>query len=146
MNQQALATRLGVSAKTVASWVRKGCPGTRSKTGTYAFNLKQVTQWREQNLAPRPSSTAPSSYHEARARKEAALAELRELQLRVRKGELVEKVAVEKVMFDRARRARDRMDNIPPRVSGICAAETSQDKIFALLTKEIRQALEDLSA
>jgi phage terminase Nu1 subunit (DNA packaging protein) len=144
MNLQALATRLDVSTKTVASWVRKGCPCTRSKTGTYSFNLKQVTHWREQNLAPRPS-TGPSTYAEAWARKEAALAELRELQLRKKKGELVTKVSVRKAAFDSSRRARDRMENIPSRVSGILAAESSQEKIFAILAKEIREALEDLS-
>ena len=142
MNLQALAIRLGVSTKTVSSWLRKGCPGTRAATGAYRFNLKQVIRWRDQNLRP---PAGPSSYSEARARKEAALAELRELQLRQKKGELVTRESVQKATFASRRRARDQFQNLPARYSGLFAAESSQEKIFITMSKAIREILEELS-
>jgi len=141
MNLRQLAHKLDVSETTVAVWVKKGVPHWRTKTGGYHFTVNEVRRWRAANLAP----TGPSTYAEARARKESALAGLRELQLKVRTAELVTKASVEKAVVAMARWSQDRMENIPPRVSGICAAERDQGKIFKLLTKEIRQALEDLS-
>ena len=141
MNLRQLAHKLHVSETTIAVWVKKGVPHSRTETGGYQFNVNEVRRWRAANLTP----TGTSSYSEARARKENALACLRELQLKVRTGELVTAVSVKKAVFDMTRRSRDRMENIPPRVSGILAAETNQDTIFNILMKEIRQALEDLS-
>ena len=144
MNLQQVADKLGVSTKTVSSWVRKGCPHVRRKSGTYHFKLHEVQQWRAATLMPRPSA-APSTYAEARARKETAMAGLRELQLKVRTGELVTKESVRAATFDVNRRTRDTLYNLPPRVSGILAAETDQDKIYAILMKEIAQIMEELS-
>jgi hypothetical protein len=139
-----LATKEDVSTKTVASWVRKGCPHTRTKTGAYHFTLTEVQRWRAENLSPQAS--IPNTLHEARRRKETAIAELRELELRKRKGELVLRSEVEKRFLDIVRRARDVLQKIPDRVAGICAAATDQATIHAHLTKEIHQALEDLSS
>ena len=43
-----------------------------------------------------------------------------------------------------AQRVRDTLQTIPSRTSGMLAAEKNQEKVFALLTKEIGQALEGL--
>lgn len=40
---------------------------------------------------------------------------------------------------------RDGILNIPARLSGIVAAETSQDAVFQLLTKELNEAMQRLS-
>jgi hypothetical protein len=77
---------------------------------------------------------------------EAALAGLRELQLRQKTGELVLRSVANKVLFEATRQVRDRFQNIPARLSGILAAERNQAKIFELLTREIHQALEDLAS
>ena len=143
MNQQELATAEDVSTKTVASWIRKGCPVARTKIGGYVFDLKKVQRWRADNLAPQP--TVPSTLLEARRRKETAMAGLRELELRKRKGELVLKESVVKEIFAMFRTARDKMFNIPDRVSGILAAESDQLAIHAILTKEIHQICLELS-
>ena len=74
-----------------------------------------------------------------------AQADMGELKVKQRTGELVLKEAVRREVFDCNRRARDRMMNIPDRTAGICAAEMDQAVIHALLTTEIHQALEDLS-
>ena len=144
MNLQALATRLSVSTKSVSDWVRKGCPHTRTTCGVYVFSLRKVQQWRAENLSSRLSPS--NTLSEARRRKETALAELRELDVRVRRGTLVERAAVEKRVFANIRASRDLLQNIPDRLAGVLAAETDQARIHALLTQEIRQALEALSS
>lgn len=141
MNLQALAARLKVSTKTVASWVQKGCPYTRTERGGYVFSVKEVQQWHAANL-----SAPTNTLSEARRRKETAMAKLRELELQRRTGELVSRAAVETRVFVLVWQVRDLLQNIPDRVAGICAAETDQARIHTLLAKEIHQALEALSS
>ena len=75
-----------------------------------------------------------------------AQADMGKLKVRQRTGELVLRATVAKQTFDAVRQARDRMQNIPDRVAGICAAEPDQRTIHTMLTKEIHQSLEDLSS
>ena len=76
MNILAVSKATCASVKAIRDWVSKGCPHTRTPTGTYVFDLAEVQLWRVENLP------GHHSYAAARARKEAANAELRELQLR----------------------------------------------------------------
>jgi hypothetical protein len=89
--------------------------------------------------------TASKSFSKARARKETALAGLRELQLKKETGELVLRSAVEAAQFRVARQIRGSFLNVPDRLAGLLAAETDQYRIHAILTKEILQVLEGLA-
>jgi hypothetical protein len=60
-------------------------------------------------------------------------------------GQLVSLEDVKKVAFARGRVIRDSMLNIPDRISSILATENDASKIHEILTKEIREALEELS-
>ena len=129
---------------TIVAWVAKGCPHRRDRRGYYRFERKAVERWRLVTM-PTKSPVGALLYSEARARKETALAGLRELQLRQRQGELVLRSAVEMAVFASNRRVRDQLLNIPSRTSGILAAETNQHTIHAILAKEIHHTLESLS-
>jgi hypothetical protein len=61
-------------------------------------------------------------------------------------GALVPAKDVTTAAFEKARTVRDQLLNIPSRVSPILAAETNAAKVHEILDKEIRQALEVLSA
>lgn len=67
-----------------------------------------------------------------------------ELKYRERHNELVTRDAVHKAQFAAGRQVREVLMNTPDRSAGIFAAEGDQETIYALLTKELRQALEDL--
>src|SRR5262245_14252346 len=69
----------------------------------------------------------------------------RELEYRQRSGELVLYSVVNNQLYAMARTARDRLQTIPSRNAGILAAEKNQEKVFAILPKEIDQALEGLT-
>jgi len=85
------------------------------------------------------------SVSDERARLLKSQADMSELKVQHRQGELVTRESVEAATFTAIRAARDRLFNIPDRVAGLLAAETDQHKIHAMLTKEIHQMLEDLS-
>jgi hypothetical protein len=86
-----------MTAKIVA-WVAKGCPHSGDRRGYYRFERKAVERWRLVTM-PTKSPVGALLYSEARARKETALAGLRQLQLRQRRGELVLQSAVEMAVF-----------------------------------------------
>ena len=145
MNKAALAKYFHISTKTVDAWVLKGCPHTRTKRGGYQFDPKAVAAWRAATMPIAKNEAGSITLNEARIRKEVALAGLRELQLKERSGELVLRSVVDQKWFALAHAARDRMQNIPARVSGPCASLRDQEAVFQLLTKEIDEALEDFS-
>ena len=143
MNKQGLAKTFKVSPNTVTDWIRRGCPYTKQRDGSYLFDHKEVLAWREKTRSVRV--TGDKTLAAAQIRKENALAELRELELGRKKGELIERVKVEADAFRIGRTVRDALLALPDRLSGVLAAESSQQKIHALLTKEFRQCLEALS-
>ncbi len=84
-------------------------------------------------------------YAEAKARDRHFKALLSELEYRKQMGELVKRSAVESEWFRIGRQVRDVMLNIPPRISGIVAAETDQRKVHEIIHAEILKALNALS-
>jgi hypothetical protein len=60
-------------------------------------------------------------------------------------GQLVSLEDVKKIAFARGRIIRDSMLNIPDRVSSLLADENDASKIHEILSREIREALEELS-
>jgi phage terminase Nu1 subunit (DNA packaging protein) len=93
-----------------------------------------------------PKEKPGTSLYNAQQRRTVALAEREELRNAKSRGELVSREAVSKDWFSIGRAVRDRMQNIPVRVAPLCAAEKNPDKIFAMLQKEIDQALEGLAS
>ena len=84
-------------------------------------------------------------YVDARALREVVEVKRRELELEVRRGELVRKDDVEREAFRLYRRLRDAVFNIPPRLAAQLAAETDEHRIFELLEGEIRAVFTDFS-
>lgn len=142
MTKRQLAKRRKVSTRTVDKWLTQGCPHTKTKTGALLFDAARVEQWYNQAIkSPVPSDP---DFLKARARKEQALAEKHELDLRMRIGELVDKQSAQKAWFNAGRQIRDAFMNLPDRLAGPLA-EQSQAIVHAMLTKEIRQVLTSLA-
>jgi hypothetical protein len=72
-------------------------------------------------------------------------ADLLELQYKERSGQLIPKALIDKVWWDGNRRIRDNVLNVPARLSGLVAAERSQEKCHMLMEHELRQTLERIS-
>ena len=85
------------------------------------------------------------SYSDARARKETALAEQAEMDLRKRKGELCEVVDVESAIHDLTVKIRSTLENYPDRTSPELAPITDEGKHHALQVEHIEMLLTDLA-
>jgi len=72
--------------------------------------------------------------------------EMRSIRLQKIAGDLVPVDRVQKDWFESTRRVRDGLLNLPSRLSGVFAAESSQDKIFDSFSKEIHEVLSELSS
>lgn len=77
----------------------------------------------------------------SQARKESALADLREIELQERRGNLIGRADVEEQAFKAARIVREGMLAIPDRLAHLLAAESDPAKIHAAMTEEIRKVL-----
>lgn len=91
----------------------------------------------------RPAQSA--SLADAKQRKIELETQLKQLELDSRRGELVSKAATDAAFFAAARRVRDGLFNLPDRVSGPLSAGMDQHAVHNLLTKELRQILEELT-
>ncbi len=107
----------------------------------------------ESNGSADPAPTEPGvtefdstvSYASARAMREAYRARREKLLFEQLQGRLIDVGDVKVAAFNKARIVRDALLNIPDRISAVLTAEGDQEKVHALLSAEIRQALEDLT-
>lgn len=86
-------------------------------------------------------STAVSSYSEARARRESALASLAERDLQVQEGKLVDRALVEHEIGGILLQARTNLVSMTSRLAATLAAETNPTKVRLTLLSEIALAL-----
>jgi hypothetical protein len=84
-------------------------------------------------------------YAAARAVRETYDARLRELDYKVRTGELVSVPEVRVVAFNTARRSRDLLLAIPDRVSAVLAGLTDASEVHRILAEELRRVCQELS-
>jgi hypothetical protein len=88
-----------------------------------------------------PKATVGPNYAEERARREAADAQIRELELARRRGETVDKVDAGRATFAVFRDLRDGLLALPPRLAEDLAAETSPRLVAHRLTQAITDVL-----
>lgn len=86
---------------------------------------------------------SPTSLHSARTRKELALAELREMEVRQKRGTLLDADAVAREWASVLRQVRAGMLAVPSRVRARLPHLTAHDA--AVLDEELRQALAALA-
>ncbi len=92
-----------------------------------------------------PSTAGMPKYQMSRAVRETYNAKLTRLEYEEKTGKLLNAEDVAKDAFALARRVRDRLLNIPSRMASVLASETDSKAIEALLSQELRIALEELS-
>lgn len=92
------------------------------------------------------AAPADDGFSDARARRESALAELAELDLAERRGELVRTDDVQRALVGKVMGLRDSLDTLADRLSPLLAAESDPARIYALLREEVRQALHALAS
>jgi hypothetical protein len=161
-----LAGVLGISVQRVRAMIKQGIleeaivERPKTKTGGYRLDLAISQDCVSKYLSVRNDSQVKAGRSgtgkraglsdrdrllKAQIRKELATAKMREMEVAIADGKLVDGEAVRAVAFARGRIIRDAMMNLPDRTGDILAAESDPVKIRAILNKEIRIALEGLN-
>jgi hypothetical protein len=131
-----LAQQAGVSVTTVSHKLRQG--------KTPAQILDEAAAWKEKDVKQRKPG-GNESFTEAQTRKETALADLRELELSEKRGELVNLVEVNAWVSGMILRARDILLRIGPELRDRLSKEADPITIQGLIDGEIKSALAELS-
>lgn len=115
-----------------------------------AYRRKDIIPAKVVSLKEKKKLTAKAgvetlNYNQARTLSQQYKAALLKIELDRATGKLLDADDVRKAAFDKGRQVRDAILNIPDRISAILAAECSQSRVTAILDKELKQALEELS-
>lgn len=109
----------------------------------------------KKNLAPeakKPDNTDNSQarktdnidYSQARTRSEIYRAKQRQLDYELKSGEVIPASQVRDLVFKACRICRDRILNVPPRISATVAAIEDEAEIINLLTDEFNMAFDEM--
>jgi hypothetical protein len=133
MTTKELQQKTGYSHVTINKWLKQG------RTEDEILNLpKQAAR------VNRPKTNS-EPFLEAQARKERALADLRELELSVKRGELIEADQVNQWIAGMILRSRDVLLRIAPELKDKLAQESDAITIELMIDAEVRRALDQLS-
>ncbi len=129
-----LARRLNVSRQHVSRLKKAG----KLQTTAGDIDVARSERMHAERLAAQ--ATSPS-----RQTKDFYAAKMAKLAYERAAGLLVEKAAVERSAFAEGRRIRDGLLGFADRLSALLAAQTDEQKVHAILTKEVYQLLATLA-
>lgn len=151
VTQAELARMYNVTATVIRGWIQKGMPLHRRGTTGGGRNAKSTlirvsdcVRWREKYLKEEKSE-AKVEFDEAKRRKMLAEAEKTELEVQVRKGELVEVDEIGKAVESDYMNLRAKLLAIPSSLAPILEVATTAIEIKNCLEDAINEALSELS-
>jgi len=112
MTQVEFAAVIGLTARAVANLRERGLPH-RTEGRTILIPIPEAVRWYVTFKAAALVPPAPTSLEESRERHEAARAEMAELELAERRGELVAVKDHERMLSDAMARMRSKLRNLP---------------------------------
>lgn len=143
MNKRQLAKALGVSLSTVDKWLLKQDFPSKKVGNKYYFDIEEVKNWLKKREKEREKLNTLSK---EKAKLIRANAQLKELQLKKLKGELIEKqVAFEAFAFTLTR-MRDKLIAIPNKSAPLLITAKSLQEIKQILEDLIREVLNEISS
>lgn len=157
MNMTEYAKHRGITKGMLSAYLKNGkLDGTFKRVGRgYNFDVKAADAALAGNLSPTMSKKAqakapPSmSLNDAKTQKEIALAELRELELGQKKGELIPASDVETMLTKLISSAKTRIlgikSKVAPLLSEAITDVETRDQILTAIDRETRGALTELS-
>jgi hypothetical protein len=135
--KKAIARALGVSPSRVTGLVAAGMPLTSvdAASGWYAENVRRYTK-------PEPTPSRPMT--SARQRLETVEADLKELELAIQRGELVNKAAAERAAYQTGKAIQHRLLEVfPAQVADLGCRATTPEELERLLRAGLREALRE---
>lgn len=140
MLQKDFAALIGLSRARVGQMVRQEGMPYDAKRGV---PVAEARAWIAANKRPYARSSDTEARIAARTERERHDAELARLKVEERSGRLIEREAVRRMAYERARFERDAHLGFAARVAPLIAADTGADAgaVFALLDREMRAHL-----
>ena len=142
MTKSELGQKLDVSLTTINNWISEGMPYIR-KGKKYDFDLRAVEDW--VNKYKLPASTDDMTYADARRRHEAAKAAIKELEFKVRKGELLHVDIVMKLQGAVLQNIRSRILSLPAKLAVLSFGSSTIAENEAIIRKGIYEVLDEIS-
>jgi phage terminase Nu1 subunit (DNA packaging protein) len=143
MTLTALGEALGIDARAVARYAKRGMP---------VHSVEAARQWRAKNVRARvangktkPGKAAPNAYQDARTRWAISEAEQRELEVLERRGVLVSREQVRAEVARYLVGLRQALLQLPARLQSVLAAETDETKVHDLLQDEVDGILSQIA-
>ncbi len=135
-----------ITERSVQEWVEKGYFPRSDFRGLYhLMNVIGGVYWKQRELINKKKGIEGEELDSLEVREQRAKTEKAEIEVARLRGELIPTDAAKAEMFNAARRTRDSIENIPPRIAALLASETDEHKIKEMLSHELKQALEGLS-
>lgn len=123
---------------------RPGCP-RRKRGASWEYEWPAFNRFvREAAVADAVERVKPADFEEARARKEAANAELAELDLAERRGQLVTREGARKAMASLCERVRARLVTLPPKVAPLVVGCDTVPQAQRELERAVEEVLAEL--
>ena len=136
-----------VTPATVYSWIRRGTITSERRGNRVLIDVRvadaQLTARGKRVDSPTPADL--ETYDQARARKERAIAALRELELARARKELIPRTALETTWSRTAAAVKGRILAIPDRLASELAEESEEPIVREILAEALREALEILA-
>lgn len=146
MNRKGLAESFQVSLPTVDEWVRRGCPVEQAGGSgrDYKFSLPSVVAWRVADLQSRLRGAAEKdeNFKDAELRKVKAEADLKEMEVAKKRGDLIDARAVRKVWTDALAVIKTRVLSISVKRAREFSEETDWTVIQQVLDADCRECLD----
>jgi len=138
------AKRLGMTVQALGYWVRQGAPVRDGSRGR-EFCWPDFPRWRDKELERKVrESSRPKSLDEARQRKEAAEAEMAELELEQMRGRLATKEAVQSAWGTMVARFKARVVNLPAKAAPFLVALPTQVEVQTRLEGFVAELVAEL--
>ncbi|MFW1888089.1 terminase small subunit [Acinetobacter johnsonii] len=144
VTRQGLADIFGVSLPTIDNWVRQGCPYI-SKGGRgqeWKFNTASVSTWLRDRDVEEATGGIPDDFETLKCRKMLADAQLAELELAQKKGEVAHIEEFERMWSLAMGQLRQNILGVPQRAVLQLIGETDERKFKTKLRAEIVLALD----
>lgn len=149
LTRKSLAQLFDISIRTVTTWqADPAFPYPEKSGGVNSYDATAVLRWwRDREVAKliEGDNGELLDLDQERARLARSQREKVELELRVRREELVEVVALRRELDGFVRTSRDGILAVPNRIASVVAAETDADCVHELMSEELRAALTRLA-
>jgi terminase small subunit / prophage DNA-packing protein len=149
VNATQLASMFGVHRSTISQWQADGMPVLKrsskgGKGGGNQFDTADVLDWYKKRAIKSATGSDDDQLpiEEVRRRKIAAEAELQELELAKKKGEVIELSEVKRDLIDKMVNLRSAMRKVPERCVLRVVGEEDETKVKEIILSEVDDALE----